>query len=119
MKVLGAIIAGGKSRRFGSDKAAALINRIPLIEHVYAALEAQVDAIVVCGRRWRDWPSRTDLPAADQGPLGGLNAALTYAGEHGFEWVMTAPVDTFPLPSDLFKMLSLGPACLAKQHLVD
>ena len=118
MKVLGAILAGGKSKRFGSDKAVALIDGTPFIEHVHAALEPQVDAIVVCGRRWRDWPSLADLPAADQGPLGGLNAALAYAREHGFEWVMTVPVDTFPLPSNLSEMLGPGPACLAEQRLV-
>ncbi|MFM2236672.1 MAG: MobA-like transferase domain, partial [Pseudomonadota bacterium] len=34
MKRLGAIIAGGKATRFGSDKAAAQLNGRPLIEHV-------------------------------------------------------------------------------------
>jgi molybdopterin-guanine dinucleotide biosynthesis protein A len=52
VKRLGAIIAGGKATRFGSDKAAALLNGRPLIEHVADGLREQVDALIVCGRAW-------------------------------------------------------------------
>ena len=45
MKLLGAILAGGRSSRFGSDKAFALLNGKPLIDHVIAALAAQTDAV--------------------------------------------------------------------------
>lgn len=53
--MLGAIIAGGMSRLFGSDKAMARIDRVALLDHVHAALKAQVDEVVLCGRTWLDW----------------------------------------------------------------
>ena len=47
MRRLGAIIAGGKATRFGSDKAAASLNGTALIEHVADGLRDQVDKLIV------------------------------------------------------------------------
>ncbi len=55
MRLLGAVLAGGQSRRFGSDKALALLDGRPLIAHVIAALAAQTEAVIVCGKEWGDW----------------------------------------------------------------
>lgn len=116
---LGAIIAGGKSTRFGSDKAMADVGGRPMLEVVVQALDAQVDSLVICGR---DWPSATcleDAPAANLGPLGGLNAALRFAADEGFERVLSMPVDVLPLPLDLVASLANGaPAVLREQHLI-
>lgn len=98
MKRLGAIIAGGKATRFGSDKAAALLNGRPLIEHVADGLRKQVDKIIVCGRAWPGMDSVDDAPFADMGPLGGLNAAFIYAQQNGFDAVVTAGCDVVPVP---------------------
>jgi molybdenum cofactor guanylyltransferase len=118
MTVLGAIIGGGKSRRFGSDKAAAPVDGIPLIDHVHAALRPQTGDIVICGREWRDWTSLPDVPRPDLGPLGGLNAALAHGAAHGFDAVLTVPVDTMPLPADLCDRLDPGPSFIADQWLI-
>ena len=96
MKLLGAILAGGRSRRFGSDKAVALLHGRPLIEHALAALARQADAVIVCGREWGDWVP--DRPGPGLGPLGGLNAALYAAAERGFDAVLSAPCDVPALP---------------------
>lgn len=98
MRRLGAIIAGGKATRFGSDKAAAVLNGRPLIEHVADGLRKQVDKIIVCGRAWPGMDSVDDAPFADMGPLGGLNAALIYAQQNGFDAVVTAGCDVVPVP---------------------
>jgi molybdenum cofactor guanylyltransferase len=97
MRRLGAIIAGGKATRFGADKAAALLNGQPLMEHVADGLRDQVDKLIVCGRAWpgMDWVE--DRPFADMGPLGGLNAALHYAQQNGFDAVVTAGCDVVPV----------------------
>jgi molybdopterin-guanine dinucleotide biosynthesis protein A len=97
VKRLGAIIAGGKATRFGSDKAAALLNGRPLIEHVADGLRKQVDALIVCGREWPGMDWAEDRPFPDMGPLGGLNAALQYAQQNGFDEVMTAGCDVVPV----------------------
>lgn len=98
MKRLGAILAGGKSTRFGSDKAAAFLDGRPLIEHVAESLDAEVDALVICGREWPGMQSLSDRPIADMGPLGGLNAALHFARDNGFAYVWSAGCDVLPLP---------------------
>jgi molybdenum cofactor guanylyltransferase len=97
MKRLGAIIAGGQSRRFGSDKAAVLIEGKALIEHVADGLRPQVDALVVVGRLWPGLVSILDRPSAQMGPLGGLCGALHYAAQEGFDLVLTTGCDTLPV----------------------
>ncbi len=99
MRLLSAIIAGGGSRRFGGDKAAALLGGKALIEHVADAMRPQTDALIVCGRKWPGLASVADHPAPDLGPLGGLNAALHYAAQHNFDFVLTAGCDVLPVPT--------------------
>ena len=101
MKLLGAILAGGASRRFGSDKALADIGGRPMIEHVIDGLRSQVDDLVICGRPWRDLPMLADRPEPCLGPLGGLNAALTHAQDAGYDGVLCMPVDVLPIPTGL------------------
>lgn len=114
MKLLGAVLAGGRSSRFGSDKALALVEGRPLIEHVIAALQPQVAAVVVCGRDWPGFVALTDVPdlgpGPGLGPLAGLCAALIDAERRGFDAVLCAPCDVPGLPVDLARRLSPGPA---------
>lgn len=110
MRLLGAVLAGGRSSRFGSDKALALLGGKPLIEHVIAALGAQADAVILCGRQGADWgiDGVPDRPAADLGPLGGINAALHCAAARGYDAVLTAPCDMPVLPPNLPVTLAGG-----------
>lgn len=107
--ILGAILAGGRSSRFGSDKAVALIDGRTLIEHVAAALSCEVDAIIVCGRPYPGLKHVPDRPGPSLGPLGGINAALRYAADNGFSTVLTAPCDTPRISRGLFAALLGAP----------
>lgn len=118
MRPLGAIIAGGKSRRFGADKALAEIGGRPLLDHVAEALAAQTDALIVIGRDWPGMSSIPDRPAPDQGPLGGLCAALHHAHDNGYDAVLTAGCDILPVPDDLAATLSPGPSVIDGQPLL-
>jgi len=119
MKALGAILAGGKAQRFGSDKAAALWRGRPLIDWVADALEAQCEAVVLCGRQADGFVCLTDAPEAGLGPLGGLNAALRYASLHGYTHVLSAGVDAPNLPPSLRDTLAgPGAAIVANQPVV-
>ena len=119
LRWLGAIIAGGASRRFGEDKALAMLHGRRLIEHATDAIAGQVDAMVICGREWREMTTVADRPGAGLGPLGGLNAALHHARVHGFDIVMSIPVDVYPLPGDLRERLgSAAAATFARQTMV-
>jgi molybdopterin-guanine dinucleotide biosynthesis protein A len=117
VKLLGVVLAGGKSRRFGSDKALAVLDGRPLIEHALAALSG-CDAVMVAGREWPGVHALPDRPASDLGPLGGLNAALYHAARQGFTHVATLPVDCPTLPPDWRAQLGVGPAYAIGQPLV-
>lgn len=103
IRTLGAILAGGQSRRFGKDKALALLAGRPLIEHAIAMLAGQVDGIVIVGREGDSCIA--DRPSPRLGPLGGLNAALHHAREHAFDVVVTIGCDMPVLPRDLVTRL--------------
>lgn len=112
-RTLGAVLAGGAARRFGSDKALAELGGIALIDHAIAALRPHCDAIVVVGRTHNRVQTIADRPTPGLGPLGGLAGALHHASGSGFGQVLSAPCDV-PFPPDaLFAQLQHGPAVVA------
>jgi len=118
MSIIGAIFAGGAARRFGSDKAAALIKGLPMIDHVAARLAGQCDALIVVGREWPGLISVPDAPRPGLGPLGALAGALAYARAGGFAEVLTSGCDLPDLPTDLAHRLAPGPAVAEGQPLL-
>ena len=85
--VAGVIVAGGRSARFGSDKAAALLRGRPLLQWVRDALAPVVDEIVIVTAAGRALPPmHPALPVAvvedrepGRGPLVGIAAGLAAA----------------------------------------
>ncbi len=113
MRTLGAVLAGGRSSRFGSDKALAMLGGRTLLDHAAAALGPHCDAVVVVGRgEIADWPR------ADMGPLGGIAGGLIHAAERGYDQLLTAPVDCVRLPGDLRGLLEPAPAFLETQPVI-
>lgn len=113
MKTLGAVLAGGRSRRFGSDKAVAMLDGQTLLDHALTALRPHCDAMIVVGRgEIADWPR------PDMGPLGGIAGALRHAAAHGFDQVLSAPVDSVRLPPDLRGRLEPASAFVDDQPVV-
>ena len=108
--VLGVVIAGGKSTRFGSDKAVAEYHGRALIDHAIDAVAAHSAQTIVVGRDHGGLPGIPDQPASGMGPLGGVAAALLEAQARGFAAVLTAPCDAIALPQDLLKRLFPYPA---------
>lgn len=105
MTVLGAVLAGGESRRFGSDKLAARLGERSLLDHAIAWVGSRTDAVVLCGRDVPGIASVADWPASGLGPLGGLAAALRLAAEQGHDAVLSIPGDTPVLPASLYDQL--------------
>lgn len=118
-RILGAVLAGGRSSRFGSDKALALLDGKPLIDHAIAAITPHVQEVVICGRERPGFACIVDRPAAGQGPLGGINAVLHHARDHGFHAVLTIGCDMpcFP-PAAASALLIQRAAVLDGHHLI-
>jgi molybdopterin-guanine dinucleotide biosynthesis protein A len=115
---LGVILAGGQSRRFGSDKALALIDGRPMLEHVADRLRGQCEALIVVGRDWSGMTRTDDLPASGLGPLGGLAGAMAHAHSHDFDAVLTSSCDLPELPHDLLALLGAPDALLTSQPTI-
>lgn len=98
MRRLGAILAGGRSSRFGGDKGAVEIDGRSLIDLVAGGLRPQVAMLAVVGRDWPGLHRVDDAPAAGLGPLGGLCGALQFAAAEGFDHVVVQPCDLLPVP---------------------
>lgn len=113
MRTLGAVLAGGRSSRFGSDKALALLDGRTLLDHMLTALRPHCEKLIVVGRG-----DAADWPRPDMGPLGGIAGALIHAANNGFDQVVTAPVDCVRLPPDLRALLEPGPAFLDTQPVI-
>lgn len=115
---LGAILAGGQSTRFGSDKALARLDGVRLLDRAVAWLTPFCDAVVVVGRRDPAHLCIPDWPRPDCGPLGGLAGALRHARENGFDEVLSCGVDSVALPDELAALLTPSPAFLRAQPVV-
>ena len=101
--ILGVVLSGGRSSRFGSDKAEALLDGRALIDHARALLAPYVAETRVVGGARGDIP---DLPRPGMGPLGGIAGALDHAADHGFTSVVTIACDMPILPDGLLAALA-------------
>ena len=116
--ILGAVLAGGRSLRFGSDKALAILDDQTLLDRAVQRLRSLCDAVVVVGRTEAPAPVLPDWPAPGGGPLTGLAAALRHAEARGFSAVLSCGVDSVGLPEDLLERLSPPPRFVAAQPVV-
>ena len=100
--ILGVILAGGKSSRFGSNKSLSKLANNKLIEHVINKIDSYFHEILVVS-------NDIDLKIENQkikiikdciqgylGPLVGVLSAMKYANsfENKFKWIITFPCDT-------------------------
>jgi len=117
-EILGAVLAGGRSSRFGSDKAEAVVHGASLLDHAIAALAPFCGEVVVSGHHHPRCATVADRPRPDMGPLGGLNGVLHHAAARGFAGVLVTGCDMPSFPPELAEALIGGEAAvLLRQHL--
>lgn len=118
--IVGLVLAGGRSRRFGWEKAAVVVKGRPLLDAALAglngsaalAVNAAMDseaAKLAAARGLTVLPDGEGLP---DGPLTGVLAGLEWARSRGAAWLATSPCDLAAPPTDLIARLAEigGPA---------
>ena len=109
--VTGAVLAGGTSSRFGSEKATAQFGNCPMIAHVVSVLSLVADDIVVAVAPGRSsyYTKIVDKDIrvvedrhTDQGPIRGLVTALEASHE---DYVIVSPCDTPLLRKEVCELI--------------
>ena len=107
MKIIGCILAGGRSSRFGSDKALVTWEGKTLLSHAAERLRPQVDELIINSNskapeyREHGYPLVPDGTVSFEGPLAGVLAGLAWAGKNGASHLATVAVDTPLFPENL------------------
>ncbi|MET4896987.1 molybdenum cofactor guanylyltransferase [Sphingomonadaceae bacterium jetA1] len=101
MSILGAVLTGGRSSRFGSNKAVAILGDRPLVAHARSSIAPYCARVVQVGGA----DGVPDMPTPGMGPLGGIAGALDYAASHRFRCVLTIGCDMPHLPDGLIEAI--------------
>jgi molybdopterin-guanine dinucleotide biosynthesis protein A len=114
-QLLGVVIAGGRSLRFGGEKAVAPFAGRPLLIWAVERLQVACSEVAVNappGSSAEDLARGSglcvipDLAGGPAGPLAGVQAGLSWAASRGARAVAVSPCDVPLLPRDLFLRLS-------------
>jgi molybdopterin-guanine dinucleotide biosynthesis protein A len=117
VKIVGLVLAGGRSSRFGREKAAADVAGRPMLAWVLDVLTPACVAVAVNAKPGSEAAAfaqragcitLTDDLSDPEGPLAGLRAGLVWAYARGADALATAPCDTPFLPADLVARLAEG-----------
>lgn len=94
-----AIMAGGKSRRMGQNKALLRVGRIPIIERVISVARSFAPTVtpVIVSNTPQAY-AHLGLPiladsVVDSGAIGGIHAVLTHAKKHSLQWSLVLACD--------------------------
>ncbi|MDP1630842.1 MAG: molybdenum cofactor guanylyltransferase [Caulobacter sp.] len=126
--IAGLVLAGGRSRRFGSEKATVRLDGKTLLEHGLDALRADCAALAVntaAGSGAAAIATRLGLPVLEDGvdhpggPLAGVAAGLAWAGRLGATHLATLPCDMPHAPTDLVHRLLAVSASAAFARTAD
>ena len=99
--ILGVILAGGKSSRFGSNKSLSNLSNTKLIDHVIYKIDKYFNEILIVSNDKNliiDHPKIKiikDCIDGHLGPLVGVLSAIKFAKKNKhYNWIMTFPCDT-------------------------
>ena len=109
-EILGVVLAGGRSMRYGSDKAFADLGGFSLARRAARVLEMVAGRVVLVANDLErhapaGLPVRPDL-ITGIGPLGGLHTAVAWAAEEGLRGVVVLATDMPFVPASLLKALT-------------
>ena len=100
-KILGAVLAGGKSQRFGEDKSQVQLGNQLLIDYVLAEIIDVFNEIIIVSNNLIKFNQSEKVSLIKDfkknlGPLGGVLSAMKWIKENNkdYQWVATFPADT-------------------------
>lgn len=108
------VLAGGRSTRFGGEKAVALLDDRPLLVWAVRRLQRACPDVAVNARLGTETealailaglPVLHDAAGDPDGPLAGVKAGLAWASALGARALAVSPCDAPLLPDDLFAQL--------------
>jgi molybdenum cofactor guanylyltransferase len=112
--VVGLVIAGGRSVRFGGEKAIAMLQGRELLLWATQRLQGSCEVVAVNARpntgaamlaQEQGFPVLHDAPGDATGPLAGVKVGLQWAKARGARALAVSPCDAPLLPQDLFPRL--------------
>jgi molybdenum cofactor guanylyltransferase len=112
--VLGVVIAGGRSVRFGGEKSIAILAGKPLLMWAVGRLQRSCRVVAVNARpgteaealaRSAGLPVLHDIEGDAAGPLAGVKVGLMWARDQGAPSIAVSPCDVPMLPYDLYPKL--------------
>jgi molybdenum cofactor guanylyltransferase len=112
--VVGLVLAGGRSVRFGGEKAVALLDGRPLFEWAvqrlrtvcaHVAVNVRAGTEVEAAAKAAGLPLLYDEIGDAPGPLAGVKVGLIWAKDQGARALAVSPCDAPLLPNDLYVQL--------------
>ena len=109
--ILGAILAGGQSKRMGKDKLFLELNNKKLIEYTIEKVKKYLKKVIIVTNQDNEFFSQNNLTTVKDciegqlGPLVGILSAMKWAKENSkeYSWVATFPCDTPFFPESIIK----------------
>jgi len=109
--ILGAILAGGQSKRMGKDKLFLELNNKKLIEHTIDKVKKYLKRVIIITNQDNEFFFKNNLTTVKDciegqlGPLVGILTAMKWAKENLSKclWIATFPCDTPFFPESIIK----------------
>tara|TARA_B100001105_G_scaffold142396_1_gene114140 strand:- start:4 stop:621 length:618 start_codon:yes stop_codon:yes gene_type:complete len=96
--ILAVVLAGGKSKRFGSNKAEIMLKDKKLIDYTLEKIKSKFKKIIIVSNNlnFSNYTTIKDCIDGQLGPLAGVLSAMKWAKINGdvFNWIVTFPCDT-------------------------
>ena len=110
--ILGAILAGGQSKRMGKDKLFLELNNRKLIEYTIDKVKKYLKKVIIITNQDNEFFSKNNLTTVKDciegqlGPLVGILTAMKWAKENltNCSWIASFPCDTPFFPESIIKI---------------
>ena len=99
--ILGTVLAGGKSQRFGEDKSQVKLGDKLLIDYILSEIIDEFNEVLVVSNNLIEFKQSEKISLIkdfknDLGPLGGVLTAMKWVKDNNkdYQWISTFPADT-------------------------